>query len=230
MINILAVNGARRSRPGRRADGAARRCCRRARWAPDLSVILLEKTELTGVHTSARPPDRPFISSHTHHARRPARRSRSSRRAARSRPAGVRYRSGHLSARRPRRYRFKFIISQWAPARPLTRALTPPDNIGPVPLAKSELQIQFKVEITERHLLVTLAEGGMTPFNYCTTSVTEAAQTVRRDALGRRDIIPEASHVDTTESSEPQSTLVSAVRILTNIPRLVLKLVKIFEG
>ncbi|GBP58217.1 hypothetical protein EVAR_87795_1 [Eumeta japonica] len=34
------------------------------------------------------------------------------------------------------------------------------------------------------------------------------------------------SRVNTTESSEPQSTLVSAVRILTNIPRLVLKLSK----
>ncbi|GBP86441.1 hypothetical protein EVAR_60940_1 [Eumeta japonica] len=41
---------------------------------------------------------------------------------------------------------------------------------------------------------------------------------------------PGASHVDATESSEPQGTLVSAVRILTNILRLELKLVNIFEG
>ncbi|GBP23217.1 hypothetical protein EVAR_82382_1 [Eumeta japonica] len=51
-----------------------------------------------------------------------------------------------------------------------------------------------------------------------------ASQTVRHDALGRRDIVPGVSHVDATESSEPQGTLVSAVRILTNIPMLVLKL------
>ncbi|GBP81298.1 hypothetical protein EVAR_59691_1 [Eumeta japonica] len=57
-----------------------------------------------------------------------------------------------------------------------------------------------------------------------------ASQTVCRDALGRHDIVPGASHVDATESSEPQGYLVSAVRILTNIPRLVLKLVNIFEG
>ncbi|GBP21117.1 hypothetical protein EVAR_11148_1 [Eumeta japonica] len=30
-----------------------------------------------------------------------------------------------------------------------------------------------------------------------------ASQTVRRDAPGRRDIVPEASHVDATELSEP---------------------------
>ncbi|GBP15827.1 hypothetical protein EVAR_94000_1 [Eumeta japonica] len=36
-------------------------------------------------------------------------------------------------------------------------------------------------------------------------------------------------NVDATESSEPQGTLLSALRILTNIPRLVLKLVYIFE-
>ncbi|GBP96514.1 PHD finger protein 20-like protein 1, partial [Eumeta japonica] len=43
---------------------------------------------------------------------------------------------------------------------------------------------------------------------------------------GCRDIVPGMSHVDATESSEPQGTLVSAVRILTDILRLVLKLVE----
>ncbi|GBP19318.1 hypothetical protein EVAR_79920_1 [Eumeta japonica] len=57
-----------------------------------------------------------------------------------------------------------------------------------------------------------------------------ASQTVRRDALGRRDIVPWASHVDATKSNEPQGTLGSAVRIVTNVPKLVLKLVNIFEG
>ncbi|GBP75565.1 hypothetical protein EVAR_50250_1 [Eumeta japonica] len=56
-----------------------------------------------------------------------------------------------------------------------------------------------------------------------------ASHTVCRDALGRRDIVPGASHVEATELSEPQGTLVSTVRILINIPRLVLKLVNIFE-
>ncbi|GBP35784.1 hypothetical protein EVAR_20638_1 [Eumeta japonica] len=54
--------------------------------------------------------------------------------------------------------------------------------------------------------------------------ILRASQTVRRDALGRCDIVPGASHVDATESSEPQGTLGSAVRIVTNIPRLLLKL------
>ncbi|GBP55249.1 hypothetical protein EVAR_24445_1 [Eumeta japonica] len=69
--------------------------------------------------------------------------------------------------------------------------------------------------------------GGRFPtvFRYITRrEPTTACQTVRRD------IVPGASHVDATESSEPQGTLGSAVRILTNIPRLVLKLVNIFEG
>ncbi|GBP54758.1 hypothetical protein EVAR_90042_1 [Eumeta japonica] len=51
-------------------------------------------------------------------------------------------------------------------------------------------------------------------------SCTQASQTVLSDALGRYDIVPGASHFDATESSELQGTLVSAVRILTNIPRL----------
>ncbi|GBP66490.1 hypothetical protein EVAR_85637_1 [Eumeta japonica] len=55
-------------------------------------------------------------------------------------------------------------------------------------------------------------------------SEIRTSQTVRRDALGRCDIVPGASHVDATESSEPQGTLVSAVRTQTDIPRLVLKL------
>ncbi|GBP80423.1 hypothetical protein EVAR_59098_1 [Eumeta japonica] len=33
------------------------------------------------------------------------------------------------------------------------------------------------------------------------------SKTVRRDALGRRDIVPGASHVDATKSSEPQAYL-----------------------
>ncbi|GBP49486.1 hypothetical protein EVAR_25701_1 [Eumeta japonica] len=60
-----------------------------------------------------------------------------------------------------------------------------------------------------------------------TESEIWASQTVGRNALGRRNIVPGASHVDATESSEPQGTLVSAVRILTNIPGLVLKLILI---
>ncbi|GBP16768.1 hypothetical protein EVAR_13380_1 [Eumeta japonica] len=47
-----------------------------------------------------------------------------------------------------------------------------------------------------------------------------ASQTVRSDALGCRDIVPGASHVDTTKSSEPQGTLGSAVRIVTNLSKL----------
>ncbi|GBP50094.1 NSFL1 cofactor p47 [Eumeta japonica] len=39
------------------------------------------------------------------------------------------------------------------------------------------------------------------------------------------DIVPGASHVDVTKLSEPQGTLGSTMRIVTNIPRLVLKLV-----
>ncbi|GBP06283.1 Protein asteroid homolog 1 [Eumeta japonica] len=48
--------------------------------------------------------------------------------------------------------------------------------------------------------------------NYLNTlCATKASQTVRRD------IVPGASHVDATKSSEPQGTLGSAVRIVTNI-------------
>ncbi|GBP35617.1 hypothetical protein EVAR_33819_1 [Eumeta japonica] len=60
--------------------------------------------------------------------------------------------------------------------------------------------------------------------------LSRASQTVHRDDLGRRDIVPGASHVDATESSEPQGTLVSAVRILIYIPRIILKLVNTFGG
>ncbi|GBP90248.1 Pickpocket protein 28 [Eumeta japonica] len=41
---------------------------------------------------------------------------------------------------------------------------------------------------------------------------------IRASQTVRRDIVPRASHVDATGSSEPQGTLRSAVRIVTNIP------------
>ncbi|GBP80497.1 hypothetical protein EVAR_102427_1 [Eumeta japonica] len=48
--------------------------------------------------------------------------------------------------------------------------------------------------------------------------IRRASQTVRRYALVRRDIVPRASHVNATKSSEPLGTSGSAVRIVTNIP------------
>ncbi|GBP23114.1 RB1-inducible coiled-coil protein 1 [Eumeta japonica] len=94
------------------------------------------------------------------------------------------------------------------------------------PLKEREAELCSILEYANMHGLKQIKgiEDRLYGLDQLLNEVKKASQTVRRDAPGRRDIVPGASHVNATESSEPQGTLVNAVRILTNIPRLVLKL------